>query len=95
MLAGLVGALVALSGAGAESPPPPEQRLTDVRTPIDVRRDVLAYHLGRGATLAQACEAVVRYFGGTCSGERAAVVVTDAGHMDATFYAVINPDESQ
>ena len=62
----------------------------DTAAPIELRRDVLLHHLGRGASPEQACEVVLRYFGGVCYPTDATTfTLADAPLLTAAFYTVI------
>jgi hypothetical protein len=82
--------LVALALAGSVASAA-EPAVLDAMAAEDVRRDVLRYHIERGATIEQACEVVKRYFGGLClhAGDHRAQV-SDAPGTAARFYALID-----
>lgn len=80
-------ALVSLICAGAV-----RGQGVDVSSPIDLRRDVLMYHLVKGETAERACEIVVRYFGGYCYPSAKEIVLMDQTGNDPAFYAVIKLD---
>lgn len=61
----------------------------DAAPPIELRRDVLQYHVSRGATPEQACAVVLRYFGGICKPNGKTFTLADAPGNGASFYAVI------
>ena len=68
------------------------QSASDPVGAVELRRDVLAYHVGRGSGADAACAVVVRYFGGFCGTDGRKFTLYDASGNDATFYAVITLD---
>lgn len=87
--------LVALAFAASAAATAQEAAQFDAQAAQDVRRDVILYHVGRGATVVQAYAVIVRYFGGTCHGVPTEVVIADGPLNGVSFYTVINLESNK